>query len=187
MDNVLILLDSHSLCTIVCVFGSDRSTEPETSSSISEPQDNESTASSSEDGDCNSQCCQDTLDVFQVTDETVLKRSKRVQGHTRQFYSEWFKNYPWLVLCVTKLKAFCAYYRYNHRRGLLTDKLGEVAFSTTGFNNWKKALDCFEHHSQSSLHKEAVLKIELMKQPNVVSMLDSTHKKKIRKYAETCY
>ena len=127
-----------------------------------------------------------TLEIlFQVRDDNVLKRTKRVQGHTRQFHSDWFKRYPWLVLCVTKLKALCAHCRYIHKRGLLTDKLGEAAFITTGFKNWKKALHRSEDHSQSSLHKEAILKIELMKQPDVVSMLDNTHKK-IRKYTETC-
>lgn len=146
-----------------CMF-SDSSTEPEpaetsSSASGSEQQENEGAASSSEDVDCNSQCCQDTLDIFQVRDDTVLKRTKRVQGHTRRFRSDWFKRYPWLVLCITKLKAFCAYCWYTHRRGLLTDKLGEAAFVTTGLNNWKKALDHFEHHSQSSSHKEAILKL----------------------------
>ena len=34
---------------------------------------------------------QDTLDVFQVRDDTVLKRTKRVQGHTRRFCFDWFK------------------------------------------------------------------------------------------------
>ena len=117
------------------------------------------------------------LDVFQVTDATVLKRTKRVQGHTRQFCSEWFKSYPWLVLCVTKLKAYRVYCRYTYRTGFLTDKLGEVAFITAGFNNWKKALLRFEHHSQCSSHKEAVIKIEPMKQPDVVCMLDNTQTK----------
>ena len=80
-------------------------------------------------------------------------------------------------MCITKLKAYCAYCRYSHKRGLLTDKLGEAAFITAGFNNWKKALERFEHHSQSSIHREGVLKIELMKLPDIVSMLDSTHRK----------
>lgn len=64
-----------------------------------------------------------------------------------------------------------------------------MAFITTGFNNWKKALDRFEHHSQSSSHKEAILKIELMKQPDVVSMLDNTQKKSgsTQKHATTNY
>ena len=57
----------------------------------------------------------------------------------------------------------------------MSDKLGEATFITTGFNNWKKALDHFEHHSQSSSHKEAILKIELMKQPDVVSICWIVH------------
>ena len=57
------------------------------------------------------------------------------------------------------------------------DKLGEVAFVMVGFSNRKKSFEWFDHHSKSSLHKEAVLKIELMKQLDVICMLDSTHNK----------
>ena len=50
----------------------------------------------------------------------------------------------------------------------MTGKFGEAMFITSGFNNWKKAIHWFEQHAQSSLHREAVLKIELHKQPGVV-------------------
>ena len=143
-----------------------RSESPETTPSRNE-----------HDNDCDAQCCQDTLEVFQVTDESILKKTKKVQGHSRQFCPDWYRSYPWLVLCTTRLKAYCAYCRYCNERDLLTDKLGEAAFVTTGFNNWKKALQRFEQHSQSSLHKEAVLKLELLKQPDVVAQLNTQHKK----------
>lgn len=50
------------------------STEPDTDSSFagSGPRDGQSTTSSSEDGECNLQCCQETLDVFQVKQKTFL-------------------------------------------------------------------------------------------------------------------
>ena len=50
-------------------------------------------------------------------------------------------------------------------------------FTTVGISNWKKALHCFEQHSQSSSHKEAVPKMEVLKQPDVASQLSSQHKK----------
>ena len=46
---------------------------------------------------------------------------------------------------------------------MLTDKLGEAAFVTMGYNNWKKAVERFNQHTFSSLHKESLLKIELLK------------------------
>ena len=48
----------------------------------------------------------------------------------------------------------------------MTDNLGEAAFITSGFNNWKKTL-------QSSIHKEAMLKIEMLKQPSIGFQLSS--------------
>lgn len=48
---------------------------------------------------------------------------------------------------------------------------------TVGLSNWKKAIERFEHHSQSSLHREAVMKMELAKQPDVITQLNSQHKK----------
>ena len=60
----------------------------------------------------------------------------------------------------------------------MTDKLGEAAFTTSGFNNWKNALQRFEQHSQSRIHKEAMLKIEMLKKPSIGAQLSSQVKKK---------
>ena len=106
-----------------------------------------------------------------------LKKTRKVQGHGRQFCADWFKNRPWLVLCTTRLKAYCAHCRYCIGQGLLNDKQGDLAFITIGFDNWKKALQRFDQHTKSSLHKEAVLKIDFLKQPNVLAQLDGQHKK----------
>ena len=69
---------------------------------------------------CTSQCCRDSLEVFQVKDDTVMNKTKKVQGQrSRQFCCDWYTTYPWLVLCVTRLKVFCVYCRYCDTRGLL--------------------------------------------------------------------
>lgn len=34
---------------------------------------------------CNAPCCQDSLEVFQVTDKNIFKKTRKVQGHGRQF------------------------------------------------------------------------------------------------------
>lgn len=89
---------------------------------------------------CAAQCSQDSLEVFQVRDKNILRATWKVQGHSRKFCVEWYSSYPWLVMCITTLKTYCVYCRYCHKRGLLTDKLGEAAFVTSGYSNWKKAL-----------------------------------------------
>ena len=62
----------------------------------------------------------------------------------------------------------------------MTDKLCDNAFTSSGFNNWKKTLEHFEQHAQSSSHKEVLLKIEFLKQPTIVSQLSNQQKKEQR-------
>ena len=45
---------------------------------------------------CNARCCQDILEIFQVTDQNVILRTRKIQGHSRQFCVEWYKKFPWL-------------------------------------------------------------------------------------------
>ena len=116
---------------------------------------------------CSALCCQDSLEVFQVTDKTILRKTRKVQGHGRQFCSEWYQKYSWLILCVKYLTACCSVCRYCYKRNLLTDKLGEATFVTEGFNNWKKAIEWFERHARLGLHKEAMLKVQYLKQPGI--------------------
>jgi len=71
---------------------------------------------------CKGKYCEDSLEVYQVTDAKVLKSTRKVQGHARQFNADWYKSYPWLVLCVTRLLAFCTFCHYCFNRNLLTDK-----------------------------------------------------------------
>ena len=53
---------------------------------------------------CSASCCKDaTYFPIQVTDSSTLLKTNRLQGNKwQQFNSEWFKMYPWLVLCTTR-------------------------------------------------------------------------------------
>ena len=57
----------------------------------------------------------------------------------------------------------------------MTDKLGEATFVTEGFNNWKKAIERFERHARSGFHKEAILKVQYLKQPGIDVHLNNQH------------
>lgn len=59
-------------------------------------------------------------------------------------------------------------------------KKGEDAFVDVGFENWKKALERFAVHARSDLHKEAVLKIELLKQGSVHTIISNKLKEEQR-------
>ena len=45
-------------------------------------------------------------------------------------------------------------------------------FITTGFDNWKKAHQRFNPHIESGLHKKSLLKVELLKQDSVSTLLN---------------
>ena len=121
---------------------------------------------SADTAECNAPCCRDAVESFQVSDQAVLQKTRKLQGHARQFCTEWFKGRPWLVLCMTKMKAFCNFCRYCAKRDILIDKQGDAAFIDTGYDNWKKALDRFDKHVRSAMHREAVLKINSLRLPS---------------------
>lgn len=60
---------------------------------------------------------------------------------------------------------------------------GGDAFTSNGFDNWKKAFEKFTQHGLSDLHKEAVLKLEVINQEGISTML----KWMIRNYASKCF
>ena len=109
---------------------------------------------------CNALCCQDSLEVYQVTDKSILKKTRKVQGHSRQFC-------PKISMACFVHNIFCSACRYCYKQNLLTDKLGEATFVTEGFDNWKKAIERFERHARSGLHKKAILNIQYLKKPGI--------------------
>lgn len=100
---------------------------------------------------------------------------KKLQGKKWwKFTSDWFRMYPWLVLCTTRLEAFCSHCRYSSERGLLTEQRGRELLYSIWFDNWKKAHETFSHHQQSVTHREAILKNELMQQPSIEAQLSGS-------------
>ena len=51
----------------------------------------------------------------QVKDPIIIKK---IQGKkSRYFCMDWFKDYPWLILCATRLKSFCYLCKYCSEKG----------------------------------------------------------------------
>ena len=59
---------------------------------------------SADTAECNAPCYRDAVESFQVSDQAVLQKTRKLQGHARQFCTEWFKGHPRLVLCMMKCK-----------------------------------------------------------------------------------
>ena len=59
---------------------------------------------------------------------------------------------------------------------LSVSRKGESAFTTVGYDNWKKAIKKFGVHSRSYTHKEAKLKWNHLGKPSVHEKIDSQAK-----------
>ena len=90
---------------------------------------------------CKRKCCDVEAAVvsgqpYQIESPDILAKTKKLQGtKSRQFSVEWFKKYPWLVLCSLHFKAFCYMCKYCYNKGYLLDKYYDKAFVTSGFSN----------------------------------------------------
>ena len=46
---------------------------------------------------------------------------------------------------------------------MLFSKMGEATFTTSSYNNWKKALEKFNHYENCNTHQGAVMKWTMIK------------------------
>jgi hypothetical protein len=79
----------------------------------------------------------------------------------RKFQSAWKETYPWIVYSEEANKLFCKICQSCDESGLfrVSKKKRDDAFTTTGYSNWKNALNKFEKHDVSQSHQEAILHI----------------------------
>ena len=90
----------------------------------------------------------------------------------RTFQETWCKDFLWITVCTTRNKAFCYTCREaNKQRFLSFSKYADVAFITSGFNNWKKSLEKFRKHEPSEAHKKAVLKLSCKKRAQGIDVM----------------
>ena len=75
----------------------------------------------------------------------------------RSFNPTWYKIFPWLHYCVETDFVLCHICMTQHKQGniKLATKL-EMTFIETGFTNWKKAMEKFKDHENSSCHRQAM-------------------------------
>ena len=78
------------------------------------------------------------------------------QGPKQSFNPSWYKSFSWLHYEVGKDVVLCATCVSQEKKGNLTlSSKKEDAFLSTGFSNWKKALEKFRKHENSNCHLEA--------------------------------
>lgn len=100
--------------------------------------------------------------------------TQQLAKRTLKFQTSWFKSYEWLhysndikgVICFTCAKAT--------ELGLLTNaSKTDKAFITTGYSNWKKALEKFADHQNSGTHHLAVNQMRQLKMEPVTAQIST--------------
>ena len=88
-----------------------------------------------------------------------IKQSGMQKSHSRTIQSAWYSTYPWINVCTSQYKVYCATCRAANHQGLLNPKPTKSPFVNNGFTNWKKALKKFREHENSNIHKDATQKL----------------------------
>ena len=92
---------------------------------------------------------------------------KRFRKETFNQYcqSQWFEDHQWLHYDVGIDSLFCYICQNSDDQSQLqTEPRKETAFISTGFNNWKKALEKFKKHQNSLCHKVSLTYEEVVPQ-----------------------
>ena len=130
---------------------------------------------------CAAECCGQKEAPHHSQDEMILLETKQKFGEKngyRSFQVQWYKDYPWLTLCITTKKAFCFYCRlYYEQKELCLSKNIEPAFIRDGFSNWKKAIQRFDAHQRSAGHKESIFKFSRWLVPGINEQINTELKK----------
>jgi hypothetical protein len=83
-----------------------------------------------------------------------------VNGKTRRLQSVWFDCYPWLHYSRQVRALLCYSCARATALSLLTlNTKSQNTFISSGFSNWKKALQKFAEHEKSGCHKHAVAQL----------------------------
>ena len=129
-------------------------------------------------------------DPAKVTDAAALfqqgygpyqpKRQCPTDSKGRRFSYKWYVDFKWLEYSPHLDKAYCfpcrVFNRNNHN---------DLAFVSTGFQNWKRALEKFRAHEKSFTHKSAfqawyaAQQAQNNPEKNVLSLINLQHKKTV--------
>ena len=103
----------------------------------------------------------------------------------RQFQAKWLKKFPWLTYDEEIQAAFCSTCKSAVEYQLplphdLHSLRSKTSFVTDGFSSWRKALEVFQTHEKSKLHREAVNGLSNMKKNTVVHALSDAKAKQMK-------
>ena len=154
--------------------------------SLTDPGNDHSATLSILSSTCTCQCCAkpETPYPSQVSDskKAVAHHSKERKGghlktYTRKIQPSWYGKHPWISVCTSRYKIFCLTCHGAKQLGLLRlSKYQTSVFINEGYGNWNKALQRFQDHEKSDMHREATAKMAARSSGvNVLAQLSARH------------
>ena len=112
-----------------------------------------------------------------VAHQSKERQAGQLKTYTRKIQPSWYTRYPWISVCTSRYKIFCSTCRGAKHLGLLTFcRRQNSVFLEEGFGNWSKALQRFQQHEKSDVHKEATEKMAARcSETNIASQLSAQH------------
>ena len=100
-----------------------------------------------------------------------------MKTYSRKIQTSWYAKYPWISVCTSRYKVFCSTCRGAKHLGLTFPKQKTSVFVEEGYCNWSKALQRFQDHEKSEIHKEATEKMAIKSSGiNITAQLSVQHK-----------
>ena len=133
--------------------------------------DEASSDSSESSSNCKCGCCSDYSTPHQPTN------LRKTDTSTRSIRKAWYEKHLWISVCTSSYAIFYRVCCSAKQKGLLSfPKHPQIPFVEGGFTNWKKALQGFQSHEKSSVHKEAISTISsIARGVNIAALLSKVN------------
>ncbi|CAK6976724.1 zinc finger MYM-type protein 1-like [Scomber scombrus] len=131
-------------------------------------------------------------DLSQIPDEGPRRPIRSFPKQTfgtqrRSFNGAWYEQYGWMEYSVTNDAVLC--FSCRHFIPAASGFRSEPAFTVSGFQNWRKAQECFKAHNVSAAHKYSMQTWSEFKQrkqdgSKITKMLGEGHSKLVQENRE---
>ena len=107
---------------------------------------------------------------------------RKTDTSTRSIRKAWYEKHLWISVCTSSYAIFYRVCCSAKQKGLLSfPKHPQIPFVEGGFTNWKKALQGFQSHEKSSVHKEAISTISsIARGVNIAALLSKEKEAELR-------
>jgi hypothetical protein len=98
--------------------------------------------------------------------------TQQLKNRNLRFQAVWFQRFPWLHYALEVKGVICFHCSMAASKNLLgLASRSEDTFISSGFKNWRKAVEKFQAHEKSSTHAHAIHQLKQITRKPVVAQL----------------